>query len=144
MEIIAQSRFVRVAPRKARLVADLVKQLPLVRAQATLRFLGKRAASPIGKTLNSAVANALNTKNAREEDLYIKAIKVDEGPAFKRFHAVSRGMAHGYKKRTSHITVVLATRGPEAVQKQVKQSTRPEIPDSIQSETIRARKNTAT
>lgn len=107
MEIRASSQFIRVSPRKVRLVADAVRPLSLPLALAHLRSMDKWASGHLHKTLKSCIANAVNTMKVKEDQLTIKSIMVDEGPSFKRWQPVSRGMAHGYKKRTSHITVVL-------------------------------------
>lgn len=110
MDIRATSHFVRVSPRKVRLIADAMRKLTVGEALAQLQFIEKRAAAPLSKTLKSCIANAIHNAKVKQEDLVIKAITVDEGPAFKRWQPVSRGMAHAYKKRTSHINVVLTTR----------------------------------
>lgn len=115
MDIRATSQYVRISPRKLRLVADSVKPLTVVHALSQLRVMEKRAAHHLYKTMKSCVANATTNAKAKEEDLVIKSIMIDEGPAFKRFQPVARGMAHSYKKRTSHITVILSTRTPIAL-----------------------------
>ena len=117
MDIRATSHYVRISPRKLRLVADSVKPLSVVHALSQLRTMDKRAAYHLHKTMRSCVANAITNAKAKEEDLVIKSIMIDEGPVFKRFQPVARGMAHNYKKRTSHITVILATRTPVALPK---------------------------
>lgn len=106
MEIKSQSRFVRITPRKARLVADAIHNMPLDRALATLDKLHKRAGTYIKKTIESGIANAQQANLSRNH-LTIKRMYIDEGPRFKRWRAVSRGMAHPYQKKTSHITVIL-------------------------------------
>lgn len=110
MDIRATSHYIRISPRKLRLVADSVKPLTVAHALSQLRVMDKRAAFHLHKTLRSCVANAITNAKAKEEDLVIKSIMIDEGPSFKRFQPVARGMAHSYKKRTSHITVILSTR----------------------------------
>ena len=89
-----------------RLVVDAVKGKNLASVLSVLEQLPKEAARPLSRVLASALANA-KQKNVATESLRIKAIEVMGGPATKRFRAVSRGMAHGYKKRTSHVRVVL-------------------------------------
>src|SRR3989337_4398123 len=108
MNIIAKSSSVRVSPRKVRLVADAVKNLPLEQALIALSTLKKRGASDLEKTLKSAIANAVKNKNLQRENLFIETINVSGGPAFRRYHPSTRGRIHPYKKRTSHITVVLS------------------------------------
>lgn len=105
--IQAISKSVRISPRKLRIIAQEVKKMRIVDALGVLSNSPKRGATDIKKTLESAIANAKNTKQLRQEDLVIKKIDVNSGSSFKRWHAISRGSAHEYKKRTSHITVVL-------------------------------------
>lgn len=110
MEIKASLKYLRTAPRKTRLLADLVRGMNAGRAKFTLRFSGKKAAEPILKLLNSALANAKNNSNLSDDDiknLYIKKITVDEGPKLKRWKPVARGAAHTIHKKTSHINLVL-------------------------------------
>ncbi|MCK9446814.1 50S ribosomal protein L22 [bacterium] len=96
-----------IAPRKARLVADLVRGKKAEEAQVILNFAIKRASDPILKLLNSALVNAKNTKNVSASDLFISKITVDEGPAGKRVLPKSRGRGEVIKKKTSHVTLVL-------------------------------------
>ncbi|KKP79848.1 MAG: 50S ribosomal protein L22 [Candidatus Levybacteria bacterium GW2011_GWB1_35_5] len=107
MEIIAISKSVRVAPRKVRLVADAIRKLSIPDALVSLSVLNKRAALSLNKTLKSAVANAKNNNKVEVKDLTIKTIDVLEAPSFKRFHPSTRGRAHPYKRRGSHIRIVL-------------------------------------
>lgn len=110
MEIKASLKYFRAAPRKTRLVADLIREMDVNRARIKLQFLRKRAAKPFLKLLNSAVANAsknLNFDEKKISSLYIKKITVDEGPKLKRWMPVSRGTSHPIQKKTSHITLVL-------------------------------------
>ncbi|MBI4089503.1 MAG: 50S ribosomal protein L22 [Candidatus Levybacteria bacterium] len=111
MEIIAISRTVRISPRKVRLVADNIRKLSLDRALNTLSLTQKRGASVLKNVLKSAIDNAINNAKKSKEDLFIKGIEVWDGPALKRFHASTRGRAHPYKKRSSHIKIILGTKG---------------------------------
>lgn len=106
MQYEATSKYLRISTRKVRLVADAVGTTTVVHALTQLSLMPKRAAGFLKKTIASAVANA-KQKNADETSLRIVRIDVMGGPVMKRFHAVSRGMAHGYKKRMTHIRVVL-------------------------------------
>ncbi|MFY9458073.1 MAG: 50S ribosomal protein L22 [Candidatus Spechtbacterales bacterium] len=106
MEINAKLRYLRMSPRKMRLVADLVRGLGTDNAKRALKFSDKKAAGHILTLLNSAIANASNNFQ-KKEALYIKKIFVDQGPTYKRFRPVSRGMAHPINKRTSHVTIIL-------------------------------------
>lgn len=107
MKVQAISRNVKISPRKVRLVADSVRNLPLQEALNLLHILRKRAAIVIAKTMESAVANATNNAKLDKNNLQIANIEVADGQAIKRFHPSTRGRIHPYKKRSSHITVVL-------------------------------------
>jgi len=103
----AQARFVRVTPQKARRVIDLIRGLPASDAQALLRFAPQSASEPIGKVLDSAIANATNNFNLDSRTLVVSEAFVDEGPTMKRFRPRAQGRASQILKRTSHITVVV-------------------------------------
>jgi ribosomal protein L22 len=103
----ARARYVRVAPRKARLVADLVRGLPLEDALPLLRFSTRSAAQDIRKLLESAAANAETNHDLVADDLLIKDIHVDEGPTLRRYRPRALGRATRINKRTSHIAVAL-------------------------------------
>jgi large subunit ribosomal protein L22 len=107
MEARAQARFIRVTPRKARRVVDLIRGLPAAEAQAVLRFAPQAASEPVGKVLNSAIANATHNFNLPQDSLVVSRTWVDEGPTLKRFRPRAQGRAYRINKRTSHITVVL-------------------------------------
>jgi ribosomal protein L22 len=103
----ASARFVRVAPRKARLVADQVRGMPLEDARALLRFSTRGAAQDIRKLIDSAAANAEANHDLVADDLLIKDIHVDEGPTLRRYRPRALGRATRINKRTSHIAVAL-------------------------------------
>lgn len=103
----ATQKYIRTSPRKLRLVADAVRDLGADKALDYLKFMGKRAAEPLYKTLKAAVANAKGSKGLTADKLAIETIDIGEGPTYKRFRAVSRGMAHSIAKRTSHINITL-------------------------------------
>jgi large subunit ribosomal protein L22 len=103
----ARARYVRVAPRKARLVADQVRGLPLEDALPLLRFSTRSAAQDIRKLLESAAANAEANHDLVADDLLIKDIHVDEGPTLRRYRPRALGRATRINKRTSHIAVAL-------------------------------------
>lgn len=109
-EIKAFARYIHVSPRKLRLVANLVRQTPVDVALEQLRFSSKNAALPISKAINSAVANAVHNFNLNKDDLFVKAITIDQGPVFKRYAPRAQGRAFIERKRTSHINVVLESR----------------------------------
>jgi large subunit ribosomal protein L22 len=102
----AKHCFCRVAPRKARLVADLIRGMSANRAVETLRFTNKRAAFLVNRVLQSAMANA-NEKEANMNRLIVTEARVDAGPVIKRFQPKDRGRAHPIMKRTSHIIIGL-------------------------------------
>ena len=107
MEVRAVTRYVRISPRKARLVTELIKGKPVEEALTILRFVPKKAARLVDKTLRSALANAEQNPNIDVDTLYIKRIFVDGGPTMKRWRARAMGRATNILKRSSHITVIL-------------------------------------
>ncbi|MGB4503732.1 MAG: 50S ribosomal protein L22 [Syntrophaceticus sp.] len=110
MEARAVVRYVWISPRKLRQVAELVKGKAVAEALAILKFMPGKAAVPIAKVLNSAAANAEHNLDLDRDDLYVKSILVDEGPIVKRYRPRARGRADLKRRRTSHITVVVAER----------------------------------
>ena len=106
MESKAIGRYIRISPRKARLVAKNVNGLPAEDALNLLRFTPKKAADLIYKVLHSALANA-QVAGADVDAMKVKQVLVEDGPVWKRFNPRSQGRAHRIIKRTSHITVIL-------------------------------------
>jgi large subunit ribosomal protein L22 len=104
----ATAKFVRVSPRKARLVADLVRGKSVQEARAILAFATRDAAVPVRKVLESAAANADNNHGMRSDELVLAHVTVDPGPTIKRFRPRAQGRATPILKRTSHITIGLA------------------------------------
>ena len=104
----ASSRYVRVAPRKARLVADQVRGLHIDQARALLQFSPRGAAHDIGKLIESAASNAENNHDLVADEMRVAEITVDEGPTLKRFRPRALGRATPIHKRTSHIAVALS------------------------------------
>ena len=118
MEITSTQKYLIVSPKKLRPIARLVKKLSPQKALDTLPFIKRMGSLHIEKALKTAVANA-KEKNINIEDLTIKDIQINEGPRYKRGRAVARGRWHPYKKRSSHIKVVLLTKDkPKEVKKQ--------------------------
>ena len=114
VESIARVRHIRVTPQKARRVVALIKGKQAEEALAILKFAPQSASEPIYKLVASAIANARvkadkDGEYLDEQDLYVKNAYVDEGTTLKRFRPRAQGRASQIKKRTSHITVVLAT-----------------------------------
>jgi len=110
MEAKAVARYVRVSPRKARQVVDLIRGKSVDDASAILRFTPRGAAEVVEKVLDSAIANAEKNLKIRRDTLYVSTTFVDEGPTLKRIRPQARGRAHRIDKRTSHITVVVKQR----------------------------------
>ncbi len=103
----ARARYVRIAPRKARLVADQVRGLHIEKARALLQFSPRGAAHDIHKLIDSAAANAENNHDLIGDEMRISSITVDEGPTLKRYRPRAQGRATPIHKRTSHIAVAL-------------------------------------
>ena len=110
MESKAVAKYVRIAPRKVRVVMDLIRGKNVAEAFAILKFTPKVGADAIEKVLKSAVANAENNFDMNVDKLYVSSAFVDQGPTLKRIHPRSRGQAFKILKRTSHVTVVVEER----------------------------------
>lgn len=110
MQAKAIARHQRVAPRKARLVVDLIRGKSIDEARAILAFSTRAAAEIVEKVVNSAVANAENNNGVSDAELYISEAFVDEGPTMKRIRPRAQGRAFRINKRTSHITVIVDTK----------------------------------
>lgn len=108
MEARAITKYVRVSPQKARLVADLIRGKKVSEAYHILRYTPKKAARIIYKTLASAVANAEETKMMDVDNLYVSQIYVNEGPRLRRWKARAMGRVRPIIRRLSHVTVVVA------------------------------------
>jgi large subunit ribosomal protein L22 len=107
MEVIARAQSVRISPRKVRLVADSIKKMSVDQALRSLTVIPNRPANVLEKALKSAIANAVHNAKLEENVLVIERIDVTEAQALKRFHPSTRGRVHPYKKRGSHIRIVL-------------------------------------
>ena len=103
----ATAKYVRVAPRKAKIVVDLIRGKQVDQALAILMYTPKSAAPVVEKLLNSAIANAENNKEMDRASLYVAEVYANQGPTLKRYWARSHGRADMIKKHTSHITIVL-------------------------------------
>jgi large subunit ribosomal protein L22 len=111
MEAISRSRYIRISPRKLKLVCDLVAGKPVGHALSILEFTPKKGARFLSKTILAAVANAVDQQNVDEDKLYIKRAVADTGPTWKRSLPRGRGMATPLLKRTSHLMVIVDERG---------------------------------
>jgi large subunit ribosomal protein L22 len=118
---IAYQKFIHEAPRKLRLVADLIRGKKVAEALDQLKFSSKKSARTIGKVLVQAKANAVATHKTPEAALTVKEVQIEEGPRIKRWRPVSRGMAHGYVKRTSHIKITVEGTKPEPAPQKTQQ-----------------------
>lgn len=109
-QAFAKATNIRIAPRKVRVVVDLIRGKDVDAALALLQFLPKRAAEVVGKTVKSAAANAEHNFELNRDRLYVSQAYVDAGPTLKRYQPRQRGQAFQIKKRSSHITVVVRER----------------------------------
>lgn len=107
MEYQATAKHIHTSTRKLRLVADAIRTLKPAQAIVALERMPKRAAKPLGDVIASAIANA-KQKGVDVENLTFKTIEIMGGPMMKRFRAVSRGVAHGYKKRMTHVRIIVS------------------------------------
>lgn len=108
IEVKAVSKSVRIAPRKVRLVVDLIRGKQVGEAISILKHTSKGASTTVEKLLNSAIANADHNNGMDVNNLYVKKVFVDEGQTLKRFIPRAKGMATPIMKRTSHITLIVA------------------------------------
>lgn len=113
MEVRAVAKYLRVSPRKARLVCDAVRGKDVREALAILQFLPQKSAVSIAKVVKSAAANAENNYDLDPDDLYVKRIFADDGPTSKRYRARARGRVNAILKRSCHITVIVEDREGE-------------------------------
>ena len=106
MEATAKVTFVRIAPRKVKIVLNLIRNKPCDEAMAILKYTPKAACEPLYKLLKSAMANA-EMKNMDVSRLYVAACSVDQGPTLKRIRARDKGRAYRIEKKTSHINITV-------------------------------------
>lgn len=107
MEARASLSYARIAPRKVKIVIDLIRNKPVGEALAILKYTPKAAAEIVEKLLNSAIANAENNHDMDLESLYVSEIYANQGPTLKRIRPRAQGRAFRIRKRTSHISLVL-------------------------------------
>ncbi len=110
MEAKAVLRYCRVAPRKARVVANVIRGRDVEEAISLLDFTPRRSARILRKVLRSAIANAEDVGDLDVDTLYVKTITVDQGPTLRRFRPRAQGRAFRVNKKTSHISLVVAER----------------------------------
>lgn len=112
MQVKAKAKYIRMSPRKVRLVANLVRRLDVTKALAELTLLKKKAVVPVMKLVNSAVAGAEHNDELSKSNLFIKEIRVEDGPILYRWMPRAHGRATPLRRRTSHIYIVLEERIP--------------------------------
>lgn len=105
MEVSATAKYVRISPQKCRLVADQIRSKPVDKALEILEFSVKKAAHPVKKVLDSAIANAEHNEGADIDDLWVSVAMINEGPTMKRWRARAKGRATTIFKRSCHITL---------------------------------------
>ena len=127
MSVTAKLRYLRIAPRKVRLVADLIREKSVEEAQTILSFTTKKAAKVLLKLLKQAIANAKTNFQLEEKNLYISKILVDEGPKYKRWMPRARGMASPIQKKTSHVTIIL-----DEIEKKPKKAKKPKKVEKVE------------
>jgi large subunit ribosomal protein L22 len=110
MAVKATAKYVRVAPRKAREAADLIRGKSVAEARSVLFFANRNSARVVAEVLNSAVANAEHNNALSADDLYVQEVRVDEGPTLKRWQFRAMGRVNRIRKRSSHITVAVDQR----------------------------------
>ncbi len=115
-QVMAVEKYIRMSPRKVRLVADLVRGKGVDEAIALLKLTPKAAAREVEKAINSAAANATQNFGLERGGLFVSSIRADGGPTLKRFKAGARGRAKPIKKRSAHITVGVAERTSSATE----------------------------
>lgn len=121
MDIIALQRYVRVSPKKMRFVADVTKKMSPIEAVEKLPFLRKRGSEVIIKVIKSALASA-KQKGLSDDTLFFKEIQIGEGPRLKRGRAASRGRWHPYKRRMSHVRIVLTVKEQKNMKPEAKKT----------------------
>jgi large subunit ribosomal protein L22 len=117
MHVTATLKYIRISPQKGRLVADQIRGLPVAQALEILQFSGNKAALPLRKAVESAIANAEHNEGADVDELRVATVQVDEGPTIKRWRARAKGRVARIKKRSSHIMVTVSDVVPTSAQK---------------------------
>jgi large subunit ribosomal protein L22 len=141
-EVRAQAKYVRMSPRKARLVAEHIRGRSVPEARAVLAFTSREAAGVLQKVLQSAVSNAEANHGIAEDRLYVKATYVDGGPVMKRWRARARGRVARIRKRTCHITVTLVE-APQVAAPAVEEVAPAEVAEAPKPKRAAAKKTTA-
>ena len=139
-QAIAKLRYLRTAPRKIRLLIDLIRGMKVDEAIAQLENSQKNAATPVLKLLKSAVANAIHNENLDEKTLVVKTACVDKGPMLKRWMPRAMGRAAAIHKHTSHITIILegeVKEGKKKIKKEKEKEVKTETKEVKEKETVK-------
>lgn len=137
MSVTVKLNYLRIAPRKVRLIADLIRKKKVDEAEAILDFAKKRGAEPLLKLLKTAIADARNNFQLEPDNLYISKITVDGGPRYKRWRPRARGAAYRIEKKTSHITLIL---DEIAIDKKVKKTKKARIAKETKKQPVITKK----
>jgi large subunit ribosomal protein L22 len=121
MEIKAKGKYLKISPKKARLVIDLIRNKDASEALDYLKFIPKKASHLIAKVLKSAISNAEHNFNLKKENLFIKEIFINQGPVLKRWRARAFGRAAEIRKKSSHLEIILKEKVPSPKIKSIKQ-----------------------
>jgi large subunit ribosomal protein L22 len=141
-EVRAQAKYVRMSPRKARLVAEHIRGRSVPEARAVLAFTSREAAGVLQKVLQSAVSNAEANHGIAEDRLYVKTTYVDGGPVMKRWRARARGRVARIRKRTCHITVTLVEAPLTAAQSATQEAAQADAAETSTPKRAPAKKKT--
>lgn len=137
MEVRANLKYLRVAPRKVRLVTNLIRGLNVQDALDQLLFVNKRSAKAISKLIQSAVANAEHNFELNKNNLYIKSLRVDQGPILYRWMPRAMGRATQIRKKTSHVWLILDERVPSKTARVPRKMKTSEVAEIIEPKTIK-------
>ncbi len=142
MTVAAKLRYLRIAPRKVRLIANLIRGKKVDEAQTILNFTVKKASLPLLKLLKGAIANAKNNFQLDPSNLFILRITVDEGPKYKRWRPRARGQAYEIQKKTSHVTLILeeTLKSSKKAKKQKPKVTKEEKPEEKEEKVSKPKK----
>ncbi|OIO16555.1 50S ribosomal protein L22 [Candidatus Kuenenbacteria bacterium CG1_02_38_13] len=120
MQVKAQLRYLRQSPRKVRMVCDSLRGVDVIQAENRLRLTNKSAVLPVLRLIKSAVANALNNDKLEKDNLFIKEIRVNQGPMLKRWRARAYGRAAAIQKKSSHVFIIIEEKVPSKKSKKEK------------------------
>ncbi|MBI4653281.1 50S ribosomal protein L22 [Candidatus Kuenenbacteria bacterium] len=131
-KIIAKAKYVRISPKKIRLVINVIRGLDVIEAENQLKFISKKSCHPVLKLLNSAIANAKHDFDFKKENLYIKEVTVNQGPTLDRWMPRAFGRAAPIRKRTSHVTIILDQKEKTGKEQVTKKSQKEEKKNKVE------------